>query len=402
MKSNYGWVVVGVGALMTCVGFGAVFSLAVLLQPMGEATGWSRAGISSAMTLVFLTMGIAGFGWGALSDRFGARICVLAGTILLGLGLFLASRATTLLQFQLTYGVLVGVAAGSFFAPMIGTVTNWFEKHRGIAVSLVSTGVGVAPLTMSPLVSWLIATHDWRTTQMIVAVLALVLMIPAALLVRSAPAPADTATAQGGASQDRLSVSTALQSPQFLVLALTFFACCAMHSGPIFHTISYAMWCGIPAMAAVSIYSIEGLAGLGGRIVLGLLADRLGVKPVIVGALLLQAVAAGSFLFASSLYGFYAVASVFGFAYGGVMPLYAVLARGYFGPHIIGTVFGAATMVSSLGMALGPVVGGWIYDTYNAYTWLYIGSFAIGLGAAAIALAFPKLPVRARPQLQPA
>jgi MFS family permease len=402
MKSNYGWVVVAAGALMTCVGFGAVFSLAVLLQPMGEATGWSRAGISSAMTLVFLTMGIAGFGWGALSDRFGARICALAGTILLGLGLFLASRATTLLQFQVTYGVLVGVAAGSFFAPLIGTVTNWFEKHRGIAVSLVSTGVGVAPLTMSPLVSWLIATHDWRTTQMIVAILALVVMIPAALLVRPAPAPADTANALGGASQDRLSVSTALQSPQFIVLALTFFACCAMHSGPIFHTISYAMWCGIPAMAAVSIYSIEGLAGLGGRIVLGLLADRLGVKPVIVGALLLQAIAAGSFLFASSLYGFYAVASVFGFAYGGVMPLYAVLARGYFGPHIIGTVFGAATMISSLGMALGPVVGGWVYDTYNAYTWLYIGSFAIGLGAAAIALAFPKLPVRARPQLQPA
>jgi MFS family permease len=175
-----------------------------------------------------------------------------------------------------------------------------------------------------------------------------------------------------------------------------------MHSGPIFHTISYAIVCGIPPMAAVSIYSVEGFAGLGGRLALGLLADRLGVKPVIVGALLLQAVAAGSFLFATRLGEFYTVAMVFGFAYGGVMPLYAVLARGYFGPHIIGTVFGAATMVSSLGMALGPVVGGWIYDTYNAYTWLYIGSFAIGLGAAAIALAFPPLPQRAQRKLQPA
>ncbi len=228
--------------------------------------------------------------------------------------------------------MLVGIAAGSFFAPLIATITNWFDKNRGIAVSLVSAGVGVAPMTMSPFVSWLIATHDWRTTQMIVAAVAMVLMIPAALLVRPAPAQPETASAPGGGGQGRLSVGTALQSPQFLVLALTFFACCAMHSGPIFHTISYAMWCGVPAMAAVTIYSVEGLAGLGGRIVLGVLADRLGVKPVIVGALLLQAVAAGSFLFASSLYGFYAVASVFGFAYGGVMPLYAVLARGYFGP----------------------------------------------------------------------
>jgi MFS family permease len=83
------------------------------------------------------------------------------------------------------------------------------------------------------------------------------------------------------------------------------------------------------------------------------------------------------------------VALIFGFAYGGVMPLYAVLARDYFGPNIMGAVFGAAAMVSSLGMALGPAIGGWIYDTWNAYTGLYVASFAVGLGAAAIALAFP-------------
>jgi MFS family permease len=93
---------------------------------------------------------------------------------------------------------------------------------------------------------------------------------------------------------------------------------------------------------------------------------------------------------------------VFGLAYGGVMPLYAVLARGYFGPHIMGTVFGAAAMVSSLGMALGPAVGGWIYDTFNAYGWLYIGSMAIGLGAVGISLAFPPFPEPRRAQLAPA
>lgn len=402
MKSNYGWVVVGVGALMTCVGFGSVFSLAVLLQPMSDATGWSRAGISSAMTLVFLTMGVAGFGWGALSDRFGARAVVFTGSILLGLGLALASRATTLLEFQLSYGVIVGVAAGSFFAPMIATVSNWFEKHRSLAVSLVSAGLGVAPMTMSPFVSWLIATHDWRTTQLTVAVIAVVLLVPASLLVRRAPASPEAGALPGQAGSDRLSVGDALRSPQFIVLGLTFFACCAAHSGPIFHTISYAMVCGVAPMAAVSIYSVEGLSGLGGRLLFGLLADRLGVKPVLVAGLLVQAVAAGAFLFAARLGEFYAVAAVFGLAYGGVMPLYAVLARQYFGPHIIGTVFGAATMISALGMALGPLVGGWIFDTYGEYTWLYISSLAVGLGAAAIALAFPPLPRRTQRELQPA
>src|ERR1700760_415160 len=103
-----------------------MFSLAVYLQPMAAETGWSRAGISSAMTLDFLTMGVAGFGWGTLSDRFGPRIVVLAGALLLGLGLTLASRAASLLEFQLVYGVIVGVAAGSFFTPLMAAVSGWF------------------------------------------------------------------------------------------------------------------------------------------------------------------------------------------------------------------------------------------------------------------------------------
>ena len=181
----------------------------------------------------------------------------------------------------------------------------------------------------------------------------------------------------------------ALRSPQFIVLALTFFACCAAHSGPIFHTISYAIACGVPAMAAVTVYSIEGLGGLGGRVVLGLLADRYGVKPVLIAGLAIQALAAGAFAFAARLGEFYAVAAVFGFAYGGVMPLYAVLAREYFGQKIMGGVLGAAILVSSFGMALGPLVGGWIFDTYGGYAWLYIGSFAMGAGAVAIAFTFP-------------
>lgn len=402
MKWHYGWVIVAVGALMTCVGIGAMFSLAVFLQPISADTGWSRAGISSAMTLDFLTLGVAAFGWGALSDRIGTRPVVMTGAILLGLGLVLASRATSLIQFQLTYGILVGIAAGSFVAPMIAATTTWFETHRSLAVSLVSAGLGVAPMTISPFASWLVSASDWRTAQMTIGIVAWVLLIPASLLVRPPPAAAaGDATTGAATAAPAMSVTQALRSPQFLVLGLTFFACCAAHSGPIFHTVSYAMICGLPAMAAVTIYSVEGLAGLGGRLLFGILADRLGVKPVLVSGLLIQAFAAGCYLFAARIEGFYAIAMVFGLAYGGVMPLYAVLAREYFGPRIMGTIFGAAAMLSSLGMALGPLVGGWIFDSFNSYSWLYISSFAVGLGAAAIALAFPPLP-SARGVPQPA
>lgn len=398
MKFFYGWVVVAAGGLMGCVAIGTTFSLAVFLQPMSEATGWSRTGISTAMTFVFLMMGIGGFFWGALTDRFGPRLVVLAGAILLGTGLAISSRAQSLLEFQLVYGILVGGSAGSIFAPMMATVTGWFDKHRSIAVSLVSAGMGVAPMTISPFAQSLLQSHDWRSAQLIIAFLAWGLLIPTAFLVRRAPQHAAAAagapmTGDNSATAG-MTVAKAVRSPQFIVLSATFFACCAMHSGPIFHTISYAISCGIAPAVAVTIYSMEGLAGLFGRVVFGLAGDKFGAKHTLVVGLMIQALAAGAYFFTRQLGEFYAVAVIFGATYAGVMPLYAVIAREYFPLRIMGTVFGAAALVSSLGMALGPALGGWVFDHFGTYGWLYVGSFAVGLGAAAIALFFPPLPSR--------
>jgi MFS family permease len=383
-------VIVALGALLGCVALGAMFSLAVFLAPMSAQTGWSRAGISFAMTINFLVMAFGSFAWGAASDRWGARFTTLCGSVLLGLGLVLASRATTLMSFQLTYGLMVGAAASAFFAPMIATVTGWFETQRNLAVSLVSAGMGMAPLTISPFAAWLITQHGWRAAMFYIGVLAWVLLIPAALGVRRPPVIAGPARAAHAAGPDRASVAQALTSPQFLVLGFTFFLCCAAHAGPIFHVVSYAMYCGLGAMAAVSVYSVEGLAGLGGRLLLGLLADRYGAKRVLVTGLAVQALAIAAYLKVNELSEFYTLAVIFGIAYGGVMPLYASLARDYFGQHIMGTVFGAATMLSSLGMATGPVAGGWVFDTYHNYAWLYIASAAIAVGAVLLALLFPK------------
>jgi len=398
VKVKYGWVMVAVGALMGCVAVGAMMSLAVFLQPITQATGWSRAGVSSAMTLNFLIMGAAGFAWGALNDRYGTRPVVLAGAVLLGLGLVLASRAATQTQFMLAYGLVIGLSAGSFFVPMMTAVSAWLPENRSLAVSLVSAGIGVAPMTVSPFAAWLLAYTDWRTAQLVIGLAAWVLLIPAALAVRPAPQSAANAV---GATERPIGVGAALRSTPFIVLAATFFACCATHAGPIFHTISYAMVCGIAPLAAVTIYSLEGLAGLGGRVVFGIMGDRYGAKRVLIAGLLIQALAAGSFIFARQLGDFYAVSAVFGFAYGGVMPLYAVLARDYFGQAIMGTVLGAAAMVSSLGMAIGPWIGGFLYDSFGSYAPLYIYSFAVGLGATAIAFAFPPALTRAV-QLRPA
>src|SRR5918999_1267986 len=155
MRLSYGWVIVGVGIVVSCIGQGSVVSLGVFLQPMSESMGWSRTGISTAALVNFLAMGVGSFVWGALSDRFGTRVVVLCGGILLGLGLLAASQATTLLQFQLLFGGILGLGS----------------------------------TTVAPLAGWLISGYDWRIAMLVIGALAWVLMIPAALLVRNAPAP---------------------------------------------------------------------------------------------------------------------------------------------------------------------------------------------------------------------
>jgi MFS family permease len=401
---TYGWVVVGAGALMGCVSMGSMFSLAVFLQPMSVDTGWSRTGISTAMTIDFLAMGVATFAWGALSDRYGARIVVLLGSLLLGLGLVLASRASSLMEFQLLFGLIIGVAAGAFYAPMMAIASAWFEHNRSLAVALVSAGLGMAPLTVAPFARWLITNYEWRPAMLVIGVVAWILLVPAALLVRrppvvlevNRPAPGVATPVAALAPVPRMSAGEALRTPQFAALALAHFACCAAHSGPIFHMVTFALGCGIPAMAAVTVYSLAGVSGLGGRLLLGVLSDRLGAKPVLVGGLMVQALGAGAYLFVNELGELYALSIVFGIAYGGVMPLYAILARDYFGAHIMGTMFGAISAVASLGMAFGPFAGGWVFDTYASYTWLYIGSFSVGLAAVAVALTFKPMPAAAK------
>lgn len=401
-NKDYRWVIVAAGGVLGCLAVGAMFSLPVFLRKIAEDTGWSVTGISGAMTIGFLSMALTSMIWGTLSDRFGPRIVALTGSVVLAAALALAARATSLLEFQLLYGLFIGMAIAAVFPPLMACVTGWFDTHRSLAVSLVSAGMGMAPMTMSPLAAWLVERHDWRTSMQLIALLCAAIMIPVSFLIRRPPALEAAAQAGAGvgagagagaastadAPEVEMTMGEMLRSPQFAILLLTNFFCCATHSGPIIHTVSYALTCGIPLIAAVSIYSLEGLAGLGGRLGFGLLGDKFGAKHVLVIGLLLQAFGALAYVFAGSLAAFYVIAAIFGFIYSGIMPLYSVLARENFPLRMMGTVIGGTAMAGGLGMAAGPVAGGLIYDTFASYTWLYVGSFGIGIGAFLIAMTF--------------
>src|SRR5947199_220598 len=297
----YGWIVVAASATIVCVALGCLFALGVFLAPIERAMGWSRGAISTVALLNWIAMGLGSFFWGALSDRIGGRGVAVGGGFLLGLGLVLASQAQALWQFSLSFGFLVGFAAGAFAAP------------------------------------------------------------------------------------------------QFWAIALTHFACCAAHSGPIFHMVTHATDQGVAAMAAATVFGVSGLASIVGRIGGGLLADRFGAKPTLIAGLAVQAAMIFGYLFARDLGSFVALALVFGTAYGGVMPLYALVTREYFGEKVMGSAYGAVFLISTLGMGLGSFAGGVIYDRLGSYVWLFLASFAIGTMAVVLAFTFrrPRRPALA-------
>jgi MFS family permease len=223
-------------------------------------------------------------------------------------------------------------------------------------------------------------------------------VVPTALLIREQPGDVGAA-AMGGAARAGRQYSTpqVLGAPQFWAIALTHFACCAAHSGPIFHMVTHATDQGVGPMAAATALGVSGLASIAGRIGGGVLADRFGAKPTLLAGLALQAAMIPVYLVIRDVGLFYAVAVFFGVAYGGVMPLYALVTREYFGEKVMGAAYGAVFLISTLGMGLGSFAGGVLYDRLGSYLWLYTGSFAIGAAAVALALTFRTPSILPRP-----
>jgi predicted MFS family arabinose efflux permease len=387
-----GWPIIVASIVIVGFGVGALFSLAVFFKPMQDSMAWSRAAISAVALWMWVAYGIGSLMWGMLADRWGARRVVLAGGFLLGLGLTASSRITELWQLYAAFGGLVGVAAGAFYAPLTTTATRWFTTNRGLAVALVSAGTGLGTFVVAPLTRWLISSYDWRMAMLILGDLVWLVIIPLGFLVRDAPGGA------AGSTGPDVPLAEIFRSPQFWLIAHTHFTCCIAHSGPIFHMVTHAIDQGVPTMAAATVLGISGLASLMGRVISGIAADHWGSKPVLIAMLGVQAPAIFLYLFVSGAVGFYALALLFGMSYGGVMPMYALLTREYFGARAMGTAYGAIFMLQAIGMGLGAYGGGYIHDHLGTYAWL----FGSATAAAAVAILFA-LPLRSSgPAIVPA
>ncbi len=399
-RPRYAWVVLGAAFAVITMAIGTLFTLGVFLAPIEQSLGWSRSSIGAISFFNWVVMGLGGVVAGYLSDRFGTRVVVLGGGALLGGGLVLSARVTEPWQFYVTFGAMVGGGVSCFYVPLTVTAVKWFEDRRGMAAAVVSAGNGFGILVLSPLTRWLINEFDWRTAFWVLGDLAWLVVIPAGLLLRPAPAAGlAPATRNAGPGRDTRdgSIATegaaAVRTWPFWAIALTHFGCCAAHSGPIFHMVSHAIDQGVAPMAAAALLGASGLSSILGRVATGMVADRYGAKQTLIAALIFQAGMVSSYLFVREVAGLYALGLLFGIAYGSAMPLYALLTREYFGERVMGTVYGAVFLISCTGMGLGSWAGGAIHDALGTYQWLFVGSFGIGAAAALLGLAL-RPPVR--------
>ncbi|MCI0548460.1 MAG: MFS transporter [Candidatus Rokubacteria bacterium] len=418
---SYRWVVLGSAFAIISMAIGMLFALAVFVEPMERSLGWSRGSLSAIAFMNWIVMGAGGAVAGYLADRFGTRIVVLVGSGLLGLGLILSSRVTEPWQFYLTFGVLVGGGVSTFYVPLTVTAVKWFDHRRAMAAAVVSSGNGLGILVLSPLARWLINEYDWRTAFVVLGDLAWLIVIPAALLLKPpitnagaqmapalpptplAPAHTNAGAPMAPALPPRAHTPTrpshfpargpglqaqwaAVRTWPFWAIALTHFACCAAHSGPIFHMVSHAIDQGVPKLTAAAILGLSGLTSIFGRVGTGIIADRVGTRPTLIAALVLQAVTILLYLGARDASIILALALVFGVGYGAAMPLYAVLTRELFGERVMGTAYGLIFGISCIGMGLGSYAGGLIHDVFGSYLWLFIASGAIGSMAVVLAL----------------
>ena len=370
----YGWLVVAAAFAVTFVGFGLAYTFSAFVEPLQKDFAASRGSVS----LVFSLAGFLYFGLGSLSgplaDRWGSRSLAVIGMLLTGAGLAAASMASSLTQVYVAYGLGIGLGVGCSYVPAIGAVQRWFVRRRGFASGLAVSGIGVGTLVMPPLASWLIAFAGWRKAYLVLGVIAVVIGVGMALLIRNDPR--DRGLAPDGdpphisARSVRpidASVREAILSHQFVGLYIACLICSFAVFIPFVHLVPYAVGHGIGETWAIWLLGIIGIGSTAGRFVVGGLADRLGrrvgVLAMFVGmgaALLVWAVSTAFFALAI-------FALVYGVFYGGWVALLPSLVMDYFGSRNVSGIIGVLYTSVAVGTLIGPSAAGYAFDVSHSY-----------------------------------
>ncbi len=391
-KLSRGWVTVIAGAFIIFIAGNFQYSFGAFVKPLVNNFGWSRTAISVGVTIRSIISGLTSPLAGALGDRYGFRKFILIGIVLVGLGYLLTSRLNSLWQLYLFLGLMTGMGVSSFFVPIIGTATKWFGSKSALANGIILSGFSWAQIITPPTATYLILRYGWETCFVVLGLAALVLGTLAWLFIRTPPDAAKQPAEQiqveesndgeaRAASEYDYTLAEAVRTPALWILFLILIVVAASYQLVAIHIIAAAIDTGIAPQAAAIILTISGITNTAGRLALGGLATILGNKKVLVISIAIQAVTLFFLAGTRDLYVLYFVAAVYGLGYGGVTPITATLTGSFFGTKSIGSIFGTVNSAYTLGGAIGPLLGGYIYDATGSY---YIAFLTAAIATASI------------------
>ena len=376
---------------MMAIAYGLIYSYSVFFKPLAEHFNWDRATVSGVYSAALIIRGAFSVLVGWLADKYGPiKITVFCG-FMIGLGLILTSRVTELWQLYAAYAVIEAIGLSGAFGIATAVTSRWFIKNRGLALGIVSSGVGVGTLLIVPGAERLIRIFDWSGAYAIFGIASGTIMIAAAFLLR--PAPRVLRFEKDSASQNRqieVSLGEALRSSKMVLLIIVFgfiFFCVQI---VIVHLYNYATDIGIDPLIAASLVVTIGILSIAGRLVMGVGADRIGNYNILIICCILLIVSFVLLIFGGSLWSLYLFAVVFGFAYGGEVPQIPLFLGKFFGTKAMAALMGVILFVSNIGGALGPLIAGKIYDLDASYRWAFIVGVVVSSGALVVALIIKK------------
>ncbi len=381
--SSYAWFRLAIALTLGTIGSVGMWSFVVALPAVQADFGVARGDASLPFTLTMLGFGIGGVLSGRLADRYGVTGPAIAGAVLLAAGYILSAQTDRLWLFALAQA-LTGFGSSATFGPLMADISHWFERRRGIAVALASSGNYLAGAIWPPIIQHFIANDGWRATHTGVGIVCLVTMIPLALMLRRRRDAAGQAAA--AMSTPPNAIPGVSPNALMILLCVAGIACCVAMAMPQVHIVAYCGDLGYgPARGAEMLALMLGF-GIVSRIAAGFIADRIGALSALLLSSVLQAVALFLYLWFDGLISLYVISALFGLFQGGLVPMYALVIREFFPPREAGVRVGVVLMATVFGMALGGWMSGAIFDLTGSYQAAFLNGLLWNVVNGAIVL----------------
>ncbi len=380
-----------IGGVLGSTTCGALlYAWSVFIRPLNAEFGWSRADIALAFAIACLIFGLMTFPAGRLSDRFGPRVVVLVGAVILGVGFTLSGYITEKWHLYLSYGVIAGFGGGLIYLPPIATAPKWWPDRRALATGFSVVGLGLGSFIMAPLATYIIENIGWRYVFIYAGVVMFVMAAIASLCLKNPPAgwkpagwiPPDKGDMLSATVQRDFSHRETYRTPQFWLMYLAYFGGSFAGLMVIGHIAGHGIDSGLAPMTAAGAASWLAIMNAASRVLIGQLADKIGTRISFIMVFALQAVAMLLLFPSGGLYwALWAVAALIGWNYGSMFTLFPATCLQYFGPTAQGSNYGLLFTAWGFAGFAGPWVGGWLKDAGGTY----LTPFAIAGGMVAMA-----------------